>query len=88
MWFTVAKNEFGWRKAGTVFIAKKDYAGYVKLFPIKYGTSKDGKTIPVADPKNYVHIDSRDALRFCTKPSKDFDSVIEESIMICEGAYC
>ena len=25
--------------------------------------------------------------RFIT-PSKDMDSVIEESIMLCEGAYC
>lgn len=88
MWYTVAKKEFGWRKVGTVFLAKKDYAGYVRLFPVKYGSDKDGKTIPVIDPKNYVQMDSVDARRMCTRPTQDFDSVVEESIMICEGAYC
>lgn len=88
MWFTIAKREFDAFKAGTIFIAKKDYAEQVRLFKVKFGTGTNGKTIPIADPKNYVVLDSQEARNLCTRPSKDFDNVVEESIMICEGAYC
>ena len=88
MWFTIAKVEFDDVKAGTVFIAKKDFADSVRLFRIKYSTDRNGNTIPIADPKNYIHMGADEARRLCTRPSTDFNSVIEESIMICEGAYC
>lgn len=87
MWFTIAKYEANNIKAGTVFIARKDYAGSVMLFRIKYG-SYQGRTIPITDTSNYQLISTEEARKWLTKPSNDFDSVIEEAIMICEGAYC
>ena len=87
MWFTAAKFEADGIKAGTIFIAKKDYDS-VKLYRIKFSADRNGKTIAITDSKNYMSISVEDAREWLTKPTKDFDAMIEESIMLCEGAYC
>ncbi len=89
MWYTAAKVEFGNFKVGEVFVVSKTKEGKVlakkALFTNHPVTLK---AMIVADETRKVQLTQSAArYRFIT-PSQDMDSVIEESIMLCEGAYC
>jgi hypothetical protein len=88
MWYTAAKTEKMGYKAGTIFIVTKKFSS-VFLFPVKFSNAPvTFKTIAVPDPKVFLTVTVDEAREWCIKPSKDFDSVVEESIMICEASYC
>lgn len=88
MWYTAAKVEFGSTKVGTIFIVSKTMEGKVLARRVKFTNHPvTFKTLIVPSEETIEFTQSAAKHRFIT-PSKDMDSVIEESIMLCEGAYC
>lgn len=83
MWYTVANTkqfESSGIKAGKV-LACKAVDGMVQFFVV-------GVTGLVVDKDPIFSITGSSAKKYFTKPSKDFDSVVEHSFMICEAHYC
>jgi hypothetical protein len=68
-------------RAGTVFQVRKSYDVFVRMDRI----DMDGKFV---DPREFVLVSVDEARALFTKPSKVLSDVIEESIMVCEAAYC
>ncbi len=66
--------------AGTVFQVRKSDV-FVRMDRIHM----DGALI---DPREFVLVSVDEARALFTKPSKVLSDVIEESIMVCEAAYC
>ena len=85
MWYAVLRRELTLQEkfagstfkvmAGTVWIVKKDAEHGVRADHIhnKYGP---------------LFLDQEDARKIFTRPTKDIDSVMEESINVCEAVYC
>lgn len=68
-------------KIGSVFVVQKAHDNMVNVYKIDHSTR-----MPIISSKKTF---SREHARsMFTKPSTDFDDVIEHAIMICEGAYC
>lgn len=67
-------------RAGSVFLVKK-----VDTFIRMYKIDAEGT---IVDPKQFIILSVGEAREYFTKPTKVLSDAIEESIMVCEGAYC
>jgi hypothetical protein len=82
MWYTVAKFEAGKIKAGTVFVCRREDDSVV-LNKVNLGDA-----LHFMDSFTSYRMDPDDCREWLTKPTKDLDSAIEESFLICEAQYC
>ena len=79
-YFAATKAETENHKAGTIFrVWSKGSTVYAATY--NFGNN----WIEIGEPSTYTKEMAR---RLFTSPSTDIDSVIEESIMICEATYC
>ena len=88
MWYTVAKVEFGNTKVGTIFATRKAADGAVLVSRVKF--SDDPKSLEMVVDPTYepIRLTQSDARQLFIPPSKDLATIVEASIMLCEGAYC
>lgn len=89
MYFAVLRAPAKIGKVGSVFAVSKVFdenrnAVVVHAALVSYTNS--GK--PTWNKLTCVTLTQPCAREYFTKPSKDFDSVLEESFMVCEAAYC
>lgn len=86
MWYTVLKKEMTVNgvtaKAGTIYTAKK-----VELFINEGWVQFTALDEQVAQLKETA-LPQRMCKDWFTKPTKDLDSAMEESFMVCEAVYC
>jgi hypothetical protein len=89
MWYTAAKVEFDNFKVGEVFVVSKTKEGKVLAKKVLLTAHHEIlKNIVVVDEIHKVEMTQSDARFRFIPPSKDLNAVIEESLMLCESAYC
>ena len=85
-YYAVAKKKTQGHTAGSIFRVYRDDAVYaIKQKFTNHPITLKTMAVDVGSPIAYSVEMAR---RTFTSPSKDLDSVIEESIMICEATYC
>ena len=87
MWYAVLRKELMLQEkfagstftipAGTVWVVKKDDAVGVRA-----------DNIDEASDYAPLFVTPKEAQMIFTKPTKDLDSAVEESFMVCEAVYC
>lgn len=86
MWYAVAKQPIAGYQIGSIFQVWKDGIDVVvQKQTIDFDKAGNMRGILIGSP---IQISRIYAQRIFTKPTKDFDSVVEESIMQCEAAFC
>lgn len=85
MWYAVLQKEISWYstllekhipvQAGRVYKVEKDSPNFVRA-------------VNVHNPADVLHFSKQEAKVLFTRPTKDLDSAMEESFMVCEREYC
>lgn len=88
MWYTAAKVEVGNTKVGTIFVVSKTKEGEVLARRAKCTSHPVTFKTVIVPTDEIIRLTVSAARHRFIKPSKDIDDIVEESIMLYEGAYC